>query len=132
MRRLLIIPAAGLGSRLGASSPKPLVPVNGRPMLDHLAERYRAYVDHLIIVASPVFAEQIREWGLRQGSVSVVEQASPTGMLDAILLAGPLVAALAPRDVWITWADQVGVLPATLDRLQAAMSRTPPPALALP
>ena len=33
MSRLMIIPAAGAGSRLGSSLPKVLTPVNGRPMV---------------------------------------------------------------------------------------------------
>jgi bifunctional UDP-N-acetylglucosamine pyrophosphorylase / glucosamine-1-phosphate N-acetyltransferase len=132
MQRLLIIPAAGLGSRLGASQPKPLVDVNGRPMLDHLVDRYRPFVDHIVVIAHPVFTDRVRAWGDRQGQVSVTEQATPTGMLDAILLAAPFVADLAPRDVWITWSDQVGVLPATLERLAEVTAHTPRPALALP
>ena len=34
--------------------------------------------------------------------------------------------------MWITWADQVGVLPATVRRLADVCAQTPPPALALP
>jgi CTP:molybdopterin cytidylyltransferase MocA len=133
MHRLLIIPAAGLGSRLGASKPKPLVEVNGRPMLDHLARLYRSFVDETLVVANPAFAASIVEWGRHSGGrVSVTEQASPTGMLDAILLAMPLVRRNRPDQIWITWSDQVGVLPATVQRLADAMAIAPPPALALP
>jgi bifunctional UDP-N-acetylglucosamine pyrophosphorylase / glucosamine-1-phosphate N-acetyltransferase len=130
--RLLIIPAAGLGSRLGASKPKPLVEVNGRAMLDHLGDRYAPFVARIVVVAHPAFSGEVRAWGDRRGGVSVTEQASPTGMLDAILLAAPFVERMAPRDVWITWADQITVLPATLERLAQVTSSTPPPALALP
>jgi bifunctional N-acetylglucosamine-1-phosphate-uridyltransferase/glucosamine-1-phosphate-acetyltransferase GlmU-like protein len=130
--RLLIIPAAGLGSRLGASQPKPLVHVNGRSMLDHLADRYQPFTDRTVVIAHPAFGDRVRAWGDRRGNVSVTEQAAPTGMLDAILLAEPLVVRFAPREVWITWADQIGVLPQTLARLANVMALTPPPALALP
>ena len=67
MMRLLIIPAAGRGSRLGAGRPKPLVHVNGRPMLDHLADLYRPHVDHIVVVAHPSFAAEIEAWGTRAG-----------------------------------------------------------------
>lgn len=130
--RLLIIPAAGLGSRLGASKPKPLVDVNGRPMLDHLAELYRSFVDETVVVANPAFAADIAEWGRHSGGVSVVVQPAPTGMLDAILLAAPIVREKAPDEIWITWSDQVGVLRETVQRLAVAASADPCPALALP
>lgn len=132
MRRLLIIPAAGRGSRLGADKPKPLVDVNGRPMLDHLADLYRPFVEHIVVIAHPSFSSEIAAWGARRGNVSVAEQVSPTGMLDAILVAAPIVRAKRPDAVWITWSDQVGVLPATVQRLAAVSESTPPPALALP
>jgi bifunctional UDP-N-acetylglucosamine pyrophosphorylase/glucosamine-1-phosphate N-acetyltransferase len=132
MRRLLIIPAAGRGSRLGASKPKPLVEVNGRPMLDHLARLYRPFVEHIVVVAHPSFAAEIEAWGRPHGCVTVVEQTSPTGMLDAVLLAAAAVHERRPDDIWITWADQVGVLPATVQRLADAGAPTPRPALALP
>jgi bifunctional UDP-N-acetylglucosamine pyrophosphorylase/glucosamine-1-phosphate N-acetyltransferase len=132
MTRLLIIPAAGRGSRLGAERPKPLVRVDGRTMLDHLADLYRAHVDHVVVVAHPAFASEIETWARGQGNVSVTAQAEPTGMLDAILLAAPAVRARRPDAVWITWADQIGVLPATVRRLVDACARQPMPALALP
>jgi bifunctional UDP-N-acetylglucosamine pyrophosphorylase/glucosamine-1-phosphate N-acetyltransferase len=132
MHRVLIIPAAGRGSRLGAGTPKPLVAVNGRPMLDHLADLYRRFVDRIVVVAHPAFSAEIEAWGRPLGCVTVVEQTSPTGMLDAVLLAGPVVSDSRPDAVWITWADQVGVLPATVQRLADAGNDEPPPAAALP
>jgi bifunctional UDP-N-acetylglucosamine pyrophosphorylase / glucosamine-1-phosphate N-acetyltransferase len=132
MTRLLIIPAAGRGSRLGAGRPKPLVHVNGRTMLDHLADLYRSQVSHVVVVAHPAFAPEIDAWSRVQGNASVTTQDEPTGMLDAILLASPAVRAHQPESVWITWADQIAVLPATAQRLADVCRRPPIPALALP
>jgi len=116
--RLLIVPAAGRGARLGSVRPKALAAVNGRPMLDHVVDLYREYVDRIVVVAHPSFSAEIaaRE---RSAPLDVVEQSEPTGMLDAVLLADPVVSRLGPEWIWITWCDQIGVLTATLDRLVA-------------
>jgi bifunctional N-acetylglucosamine-1-phosphate-uridyltransferase/glucosamine-1-phosphate-acetyltransferase GlmU-like protein len=124
--RVLIIPAAGAGSRLGGETPKILVPVAGRPMLDHLIELYRPVASSIVVVAHPTFASRLR------GPFEVVEQHERTGMLDAVLRAAPLVARARPEEVWITWGDQVGVLPVTVARLADVMARPPKPAAALP
>jgi bifunctional UDP-N-acetylglucosamine pyrophosphorylase/glucosamine-1-phosphate N-acetyltransferase len=124
--RVLIVPAAGAGSRLGGDLPKILVPVAGRPMLDHLLALYRPYASDVVVIAHPTFSARLR------GPYEVVEQHQRTGMLDAVLLAAPAVARVAPDEVWITWGDQVGVLPATIERLAGAMSDSARPAAALP
>ena len=129
--RLLVIPAAGPGSRLGAAGPKALAAVNGRPMLDWLAGLYAPYVTSTAVVAHPSFAASIEQWAARHQRVSVLRQEQPTGMLDAILLARPVVEEQRPESVWITWCDQVGVLPATLEALEA-VSDSRVPAVALP
>lgn len=64
--------------------------------------------------------------------IDLVAQEQPTGMLDAILLAAPVVQRWQPRRVWITWCDQIALLPATLARLRAIDDTAPAPALALP
>jgi bifunctional UDP-N-acetylglucosamine pyrophosphorylase/glucosamine-1-phosphate N-acetyltransferase len=136
MRRLLIVPAAGRGSRLLTPTPKALVAVAGRPMIDHLVERCRRHVQFVAVVAHPSFSEEMRRHlsatcGPRL-TCDVVEQAAPTGMLDAILQASVIVDRLQPERIWTLWCDQVGVLADTLQRLAAADDGDAPPALIFP
>ena len=129
MERMLIVPAAGLGSRLGGSVPKVLALVDGRPMLDHLLELH-AGADRVAIVVHPTAEETVRR--RTRGAADLFVQRKPTGMLDAILLARPAVEAHQPRRVCITWCDQVAIHPRTVARLVAATAAPADPALALP
>ena len=132
-RRILVIPAAGLGSRLGAALPKLLVPVGGMPMIDRLARLYENAADGIVLIVHPSFAEAVRQhvagWNK---PVSLAVQAQPTGMLDALVLASDAVRAGGYGEVWITWCDQVAVHPATVRRLAETTAAEPRPALALP
>jgi bifunctional N-acetylglucosamine-1-phosphate-uridyltransferase/glucosamine-1-phosphate-acetyltransferase GlmU-like protein len=129
--RLLIVPAAGRGSRLGAAVPKPFVTVAGISMLDRLVDLYDRHVERFLVVVNPSFVEDAREWGRRLPNVEIVEQRMPTGMLDAILCASPAVARLHPDWIWITWCDQIGVLPETVVRLETETAIAGP-ALVMP
>ena len=123
---MLIVPAAGAGSRLGGDVPKILVPVAGRPMIDHLIDLYRPIAGTIVVVAHPSFSARLT------GPFEVVEQRERTGMLDAVLLGLDAVRRVQPDEVWVTWGDQVGVLPATIGRLARAMASATQPAAALP
>ncbi len=124
--RLLIIPAAGLGSRLGAHSPKLLAPVNGRPMLDHLLARYAPVVSRVALVVHPSARAAVGR-AVEQVviPIDIFVQTDPTGMLDAILLARPAVEAAGCSRVWITWCDQVAIHPRTVARLAEADAGDP-------
>lgn len=135
MPRLLIIPAAGLGSRLGAAVPKVLVPVNGVPMLDRLLALYRDYVDRVVLILSPSFAATVQRHveAIEQASrITCVEQPRPTGMLDAILLATSPAVPVKPSSIWITWCDQVAIHQKTIARLTTLTSSANADALVLP
>jgi CTP:molybdopterin cytidylyltransferase MocA len=126
MSRVLIVPAAGAGSRLGGDVPKILVPVAGRPMLDRLIDLYRPFAGTIVVVAHPSFSARLA------GPFDVVEQRERTGMLDAVLLGMDAVRRTQPDEVWVTWGDQVGVLRATIERLAEVMGSAANPAAALP
>jgi bifunctional UDP-N-acetylglucosamine pyrophosphorylase/glucosamine-1-phosphate N-acetyltransferase len=131
--RLLIIPAAGRGTRLGSDGPKVLFPVAGRPMIDHLFERYAPLVDRVVVVVAPSAEESVRRYVRDAGrDAECVVQAEPTGMLPAILCATPVVQSVRPRQIWITWCDQIGVSARTAERLAAELDRHPPAALVFP
>jgi bifunctional UDP-N-acetylglucosamine pyrophosphorylase / glucosamine-1-phosphate N-acetyltransferase len=119
MDRLLVIPAAGLGSRLGAHTPKLLAVVNDRPMLMHLLSLYAPVVDRVALVVHPAAKRSVLHALEGAGSlpIDVFVQHQPTGMLDAILLARPAVEAGRPGRVWITWCDQIAIHPRTIARL---------------
>jgi bifunctional UDP-N-acetylglucosamine pyrophosphorylase / glucosamine-1-phosphate N-acetyltransferase len=129
MDRLLIVPAAGRGSRLGVAGPKALVRVAGRPMLEHLLRRHRAFVDRFIVVVAPSAMDVFAAFaaGQEDTPIDLVAQPHPTGMLDAIMLANELVQRHRPRRVAVTWCDQIAVEPATIERLwRRAMSSGAP------
>ena len=119
--RVLVVPAAGQGSRLGADRPKALVPVLGRPMLHRLFDLYRPVVGAAVVVASPggreAIAGAVADLDL---PVTIAVQEAPTGMLDAVLLGCDAAVPAAPTRIWITWCDQVAVKPVTVERLAAA------------
>lgn len=129
MDRLLVVPAAGLGTRLGGGRPKLLVEINGRSMIEHLLAMYARVSERVAVIVHPSAESRVRE---RLGAgVDLFVQQEPTGMLDAILLAGPAVARHRPRRVLVTWCDQVAILPATITRLHLAAASSAAPALAL-
>jgi bifunctional UDP-N-acetylglucosamine pyrophosphorylase / glucosamine-1-phosphate N-acetyltransferase len=135
MSRLLVIPAAGLGSRLGASLPKVLVRVAGEPMLDRLLALYRDAVDHVVVVVNPLFSDLVRNHVESRGHgarVECVEQPSPTGMLDAILLGIPIASRVDASSIWVTWCDQIAVHPRTIARLADLTSTNGHDALVMP
>ena len=135
MSRLLVIPAAGLGTRLGANVPKILVPVAGTTMLDRLLALYRERVDRVVIVVNPAFAAMVRGHVASQSqglAVDCVEQPSPTGMLDAVMLGIPSARRLDPSSIWVTWCDQIAVHPKTIARLADLTSSREHAAVVMP
>jgi bifunctional UDP-N-acetylglucosamine pyrophosphorylase/glucosamine-1-phosphate N-acetyltransferase len=133
MNRALIVPAGGIGSRLGLGVPKLLVPVNGKPMIEHLLDLYAGCVESVALVVHPSALERTRELvGSASVPVELFVQETPTGMLDAILLARPAIVRWRPRRVWVTWCDQIAIHPLTIARLAAASDAADEPVLALP
>ncbi len=130
MDRLLLVPAAGLGTRLGGSTPKLLVHVNGRPMIEHLLTLYASVAARAVVVVHPTAEAAVRDQlGDR---ADIVVQREPTGMLDAILLAVPHVDRHRPRRVLVTWCDQLAIHPGTIERLESVTRGAESPSLALP
>ncbi len=118
MRRALIVPAAGAGSRLGGEVPKLLALVDGRPMIDILLDLYREHVETVVVVIHPSADERVRaHLAAERERVEVLWQPAPTGMLDAVLIPHALLLPKRPAQVWITWCDQVAVDPATIEEM---------------
>ena len=132
MERVLVIPAAGTGSRLGAALPKVLVPVAGRPMLEHLLGLYENVARRIVLVVAPAAVAPVQAAMRGRGGISLVVQETPTGMLDAIMLARAEVEATPAQRVLITWCDQIGISRATVAAVTAASDRVPEPALVMP
>lgn len=98
-------------------------------MIEHLLALYAPVAERAVLVVHPGAAEIVRA---RLGDrADIVVQDVPTGMLDAILLATPVVARHRPRRVLVTWCDQVAIDPVTVARLGAATTAPADPALAL-
>lgn len=78
MAATAFILAAGLGTRLRPltlTTPKPLLPVGGRPMLDHVLAHARAHGHDEVVVNAYWLADQIEVWGRDKPGVTVVTEA---------------------------------------------------------
>jgi CTP:molybdopterin cytidylyltransferase MocA len=117
-QRVLVIPAAGRGSRLGVDGPKVLAPVGGRPMLDWLLDLYATRVQAVVLVVQAGARDAVASVANRHPvRVVTAVQDHPTGMLDAVRIGVDAVTGEDAPRVWITWCDQIAVHPHTLDRL---------------
>jgi len=128
MKRALIIPAAGRGSRLQSELPKVLYPVGGRAMLDRLLELYADVAERFVLVVSPEFEGAVRAHCANSVLAQRIEyaiQKRPEGMLPAILAAAPFIAQWQPESVWITWCDQIAIRPGTVRRLAELTASDP-------
>jgi bifunctional UDP-N-acetylglucosamine pyrophosphorylase/glucosamine-1-phosphate N-acetyltransferase len=133
MTRLMIIPAAGRGTRLNTTIPKVLYPVAGRPMIDHLFDLYAGWIDRFVLVVHPSFEQEVRaHCAALPYTIDFEVQTEPTGMLDAILIPHARIRSLAPAAVWITWCDQVAISSETVALLADKQKRSPRTALVLP
>ena len=87
-------------------------------MIEWLVDLYRPYVSGIVLVVSPASAEDARRRAAAGDVPMVVEvQQTPTGMLDAVLMAYDRVQQSAASRVWITWCDQIAIHPRTIARL---------------
>lgn len=70
-----LVMAGGPGSRLGAltrSTPKPLLPVGDRPILDHILERLEIAGIHSISISVHYLAEQIESFIVRRNNIASI------------------------------------------------------------
>ncbi|MBA3677871.1 MAG: NTP transferase domain-containing protein [Sphingosinicella sp.] len=93
---IMMIMAGGRGTRLGAETqdcPKPLLPVGGKPMLEHIIERARADGFHRFVLAIHHLGHMIEEYfgdGSRFGvDISYLREESPLGTAGALGLLDP-------------------------------------------
>jgi bifunctional UDP-N-acetylglucosamine pyrophosphorylase / glucosamine-1-phosphate N-acetyltransferase len=114
---LMLVPAAGLGTRLKTQTPKVLQPVLGKAMIDWLLDLYGPAIEQFIVVLHPSFADAVRAHCRSRPRIAYARQESPTGMLDAILAPRSQVRDAKPERIWITWCDQVAVHPDTVKQL---------------
>jgi dTDP-glucose pyrophosphorylase len=93
---LMVIMAGGKGTRLlphTEACPKPLLPVNGKPMLEHIIERARAEGFVRFVISVHYLGHMIEEYfgdGTRmQVQIGYVREALPLGTAGAIGLLNP-------------------------------------------
>ena len=98
----LVILAGGMGTRLRArlgDLPKPMIPIAGKPLLEHQIELAKSHGFHDIIIFACYRADLIErhfgdgsKWGLR---VRTVVESEPLGTAGAVLAGHDLLAAVA-------------------------------------
>lgn len=96
MAATAFILAAGLGTRLRPltlSTPKPLLPVRGRPMLDHVLDLARRHGHDEVVVNAFWLPDQVQAWAQGKAGVRVVVEAPAVlGTGGGLRNAAPLLA----------------------------------------
>jgi bifunctional N-acetylglucosamine-1-phosphate-uridyltransferase/glucosamine-1-phosphate-acetyltransferase GlmU-like protein len=117
VRICAVIPAAGRGTRLGASGPKILTPLTDRDTIwSILHAKLAPLVDHIHLILSP---DGAKNFPALPANVTAGVQPSPVGMGDAIFRG---------HEIWsqydallVVWGDQLFVSSDTLSRAIAAL-----------
>ena len=117
-RCVAVVPAAGLGSRLGHPGAKLLYEINGEAILRHLERQLARVVDGIVLVVSPQGAVPVGKLAAALPTpIELAIQAQPLGMADAVAASRSAPLAAGADLLLIVWGDQVTVQASTLQRL---------------
>lgn len=123
-----VVLAAGRGTRMGpltAATPKPLLPVAGRPLIEHVLAGLASAGARRAVVVTGYLGEQVEARlgdGARLGlEIAYCRQPRPDGTARALLLAEPLI---GPEPFLLSWGD-ILVPPALCAELCAAFAAAP-------
>lgn len=131
MSAIVVIAAAGLGSRLSSVVPKALFPLDqtGTTMLEHQISKFVSLGLKAYSVISPGVLSVLGK-GHKLSNLSYVQE-TPTGMGDALFLAREVIS--NSEKVLFTWVDQLGLttetVAAALRELEASDHRYVVPCL---
>jgi bifunctional N-acetylglucosamine-1-phosphate-uridyltransferase/glucosamine-1-phosphate-acetyltransferase GlmU-like protein len=101
-------------------------------MIDRLLALYGELVSRIVVVVSPSAFDAVQAHMSARSDVALAVQPQPTGMLDAILIGTRALREADVDSVWITWCDQIGVDPHTVQRLSTVTTRRPDAAIVFP
>ncbi|GIX31651.1 MAG: bifunctional protein GlmU [Porticoccaceae bacterium] len=119
MKTDVVVLAAGRGRRMRSQTPKVLLSLAGRPLLEHVLEKARAVSDGAPVVVVGARGEEIRARFARS-EVRWAHQPRPLGTGDAVRCALPLLDPAAR--VLVLYGDVPLIEVATLERLLALVS----------
>ena len=110
-----LVAAAGRGTRAGLPYPKTLFPIQGKPILVHIAELLYLYDTTPTVIVSPEGAAPVQQCldavGLR---AHLVVQPAPIGMGDAVLRFVQSPAFDAADHILLVWGDIPFMQPETV------------------
>ena len=119
---LIVVLAAGKGTRMKSALPKVLHPIAGMPMLGHvLALAGSVGAEGVAVVIGPDMDNVRAEALKRHPGAQIYTQHNQIGTADAVLAARDAIAAHA-GDVIVLYADTPLIEAATLERLRGALS----------
>jgi 2-C-methyl-D-erythritol 4-phosphate cytidylyltransferase len=130
-RYFALIPAAGIGSRMGSAIPKQYAPVAGKPMLRHVLDTFAASVNithtFAIVSGSDAYVDEMMQSGPSlSGRVTIVRDGGATRretVLNGLLAMRPQIA----DDEWVLVHDAArpGLTVALIERLLAELGDDP-------
>jgi len=124
----LVVPAAGKGSRLDAATPKALIDLGGRPLIDWVLSAARGRVDHVVVVIQPDEQRAFDEWAGATALPAPLDwgfQHVPEGSLAAVRIGVQRASEVDEglgSGVVIVWADQVGAEAGTIRAVADAVA----------
>jgi len=126
-RHFAIVPAAGVGMRLGADRPKQYLDLDGATMLERTVQALLAcpWIECLMVVVSPDDDVARELTGLKDGRIRIVARGGATrraSVLGGLLELGLQQGAGDQDWVWVHDAARPGVDAASLHRLHAALA----------
>lgn len=130
-RHFALIPAAGVGARLGAGTPKQYLPIGRKPMLAHVLATFAAspIISHVFVVVShddDRIDPMLKAADMPRDRITVVRNGG-ANRRTSVLHGLQEIAAFAADDDWILVHDAArpGLTTAMIERLAAAVADDP-------